>query len=242
MIYPDPVAAADMLRESIRTKLGFTVNIGVSENKLLAKMASELEKPDKTHTLFRDEIASKMWPLPIEELFMVGRKTALALRQCGITTIGELAHTAPDILIRRFKNARGLMLHAYANGTDTSEVAPHAPTPKSIGNSTTLSSDIASAERRAPCAAFPLRNGRRAHAAQRPGRRRRQRRHQNERLPLFFQAGKDACAHADHGRNILRPQRACLTACGRANTYAISASRSATYPAKPHASRRFSTI
>jgi DNA polymerase-4 len=146
-IYPDPVAAADMLRDSIRTKLGFTVNIGVSENKLLAKMASELEKPDKTHTLFKYEIERKMWPLPIEELFMVGRRTALALRQCNITTIGELAHASPDFLIRRFKNARGLMLHAYANGIDASEVLAQARAPKSIGNSTTLAADIVSAER-----------------------------------------------------------------------------------------------
>lgn len=146
-IYKDPVETADMLRENIKNKLGFTVNIGISENKLLAKMASEFEKPNRTHTLFKKEIAEKMWPLPIEDLFMVGRKTAVQLRQCGITTIGELALTDRDFLIGRFKNARGLMLHEYANGTDVSEVVPQAPMPKSIGNSTTLSADIISANR-----------------------------------------------------------------------------------------------
>ncbi len=146
-IYEDPVAAADMLREGIKKDLGFTVNIGVSENKLLAKMASELEKPDKTHTLFKNEIEAKMWPLPVEELFMVGLKTALALRQCGVTTIGELARTDPDFLIRHFKNAHGLMLHAYANGIDASEVIAQTPMPKNIGNSTTLAQDVVSAAR-----------------------------------------------------------------------------------------------
>ncbi len=145
-ITENPIHAADDLRKEISNKLGFTVNIGISENKLLAKMASEFEKPDKTHTLFKDEIKYKMWPLPIEELFMVGRKTAVELRQCGITTIGQLANYNKDALIRRFKYARGTMLYEYANGIDHSAVISNMPLPKSIGNSTTIASDIASEE------------------------------------------------------------------------------------------------
>lgn len=117
----DPLAFADMLRDRIRTELGFTVNIGVSENKLLAKMASDFTKPDRSHSLFPEEIPSKMWPLPVGDLLFVGASTTRHLADLGIHTIGELAHFDRDILSSHFgKSSEGLI--ASANGLDDSPV------------------------------------------------------------------------------------------------------------------------
>lgn len=140
--FENPIQMADMIRKRVREQLGFTVNIGISGNKLLAKMASEFEKPDKTHTLFRDEIEEKMWPLDVSELFMVGRKTSVALKKIGIHTIGQLATAEQAILIKYFKNSRGIMLHHFANGIDDSSIKTHSRQAKSVGNSTTLPADI----------------------------------------------------------------------------------------------------
>lgn len=142
-LFGPPLETAEMIRQRIRKELGFTVNIGVSCNKILAKMAGELEKPDKLITLFPDEIEKKMWPLPVEELFMVGRRTAPRLRQMGIHTIGELAAFPLPLLEKEFKSF-GRMLHAYANGIDDSPVVPEAEAEdlKSIGNSTTTPFDV----------------------------------------------------------------------------------------------------
>ena len=90
-LWGDPVLTADRIREQIRDELGFTVNIGISENKLLAKMASDFKKPDQVHTLWKEEIPDKMWPLPVSDLFFVGRATAKKLFSLGIKTIGDLA-------------------------------------------------------------------------------------------------------------------------------------------------------
>ena len=138
-----PLETAEKIRKRIQEELGFTVNIGVSTNKILAKMAGELEKPDKLITLFPDEIEKKMWPLPVSELFMVGRRTAPRLKQMGIHTIGELANYSLPLLEKEFKSY-GKMLHAYANGIDDSPVVPEteAEELKSIGNSTTTSFDV----------------------------------------------------------------------------------------------------
>lgn len=133
---------ADEIRSRIFNELGFSVNVGVSNNKLLAKMASEFEKPNFTHTLFPNEIEEKMWPLDVTEMFMVGRRTGIQLKNMGINTIGELAHTNPDILLSHFKTVRGTMLHNYANGIDTSSVRSITPRAKSVSNSTTIAYDI----------------------------------------------------------------------------------------------------
>lgn len=85
------MAFAHKLKDRIRTELGFTVNIGISSNKLLAKMASDFQKPDRVHTLFPEEIPEKMWPLPVSELLFVGRSTENTLKKLGIYTIGDLA-------------------------------------------------------------------------------------------------------------------------------------------------------
>lgn len=142
-LFGSPLKAAEEIRTRIRKELGFTVNIGVSSNKLLAKMAGELEKPDKLLTLFPEEIPQKMWPLPVEELFMVGRRTAPRLRRMGLQTIGDLAKYPPALLEREFKSF-GRLLHAYANGIDNTPVANAEETGemKSIGNSTTTPHDI----------------------------------------------------------------------------------------------------
>lgn len=124
-----------------RAELGFTVNVGVAHNKLLAKMASDFEKPDKVHTLYENEIESKMWTLPAEELFMVGRKSIGKLQKLGIKTIGDVAKYDKNALIKSF-GKHGKIMWEYANGIDTSEVVYEEETPKSIGNSITLPEDI----------------------------------------------------------------------------------------------------
>ncbi|MFO7637383.1 MAG: DNA polymerase IV [Clostridia bacterium] len=137
----DPSGTAYEIKEKIKRELGFTVNVGVSSCKLLAKMASELQKPDRVHTLFREEIPSKMWPLPVEELFMVGSRTGKKLRQYGIETIGGLAGTSCGFLESVF-HSHGRMIWEYANGIDRSTVKQETRAPKGIGNSTVTPFDV----------------------------------------------------------------------------------------------------
>lgn len=139
--YSSPEEAADMIRKEVRTSFGYTVNIGISDRKVLAKMASDFEKPDKTHTLFTDEIEEKMWPLPISRLFMCGHSSQRILHTLGITTIGELARTDLSILTAHLKS-HGRTLHEYANGIDSSVVITWQEEAKGIGHSTTLSKDV----------------------------------------------------------------------------------------------------
>ena len=129
------------IHKRVKNELGFTVNIGVAHNKLLAKMASDFEKPDKVHTLFENEVQSKMWKLPISELFMIGKKTVPKLYNMRIKTIGDLAKTDKQILIKKF-GKYGILMWEYANGIDKSEVNPIKEKPKSVGNSVTLSKDL----------------------------------------------------------------------------------------------------
>ena len=98
-LYGDPIEFAYKLKDEIYETLGFSVNVGISSNKLLAKMASDFEKPNKVHTLFPEEVPEKMWPLPVGDLFLVGKSTGESLRQIGIKTIFELAHTDEDLLV-----------------------------------------------------------------------------------------------------------------------------------------------
>lgn len=132
---------AKEISSRVYKELGFTVNIGVAHNKLLAKMASDFEKPNKIHTLFEDEIQTKMWPLPCSELFMLGRKTVPKLLNMQIKTIGDIAKTDKNILIKNF-GKHGQMMWEYANGIDNSEVNTKYEPPKSIGNSITLPRDL----------------------------------------------------------------------------------------------------
>ncbi len=142
--FPNPVAAAASLKDAVREAFGFTVNVGISSNKLLAKMASDFEKPDKTHTLFPEEIPLKMWPLPVRDLFMVGRSAAATLGKLEIRTIGDLAHTDPKILESHMKS-HGRLIWNYANGLDDSPVQPESAARKGVGNSVTLARDAETA-------------------------------------------------------------------------------------------------
>jgi DNA polymerase-4 len=132
------------LKNRIRTQLGFTVNIGISQNKLLAKMASDFKKPDRIHTLFPEEIEEKMWPLDAGDLFMAGRATVQKLNRMGIMTIGDIANTDKDILRGYFKK-HGETIWRYANGLDISEIDKPSAI-KGIGNSTTLPFDVTDRE------------------------------------------------------------------------------------------------
>lgn len=139
--FGSPLEAAHKIKNRIKKELGFTVNIGISTNKLLAKMASEFEKPDKVHTLFKHEIPQKMWPLPVEELFMVGRATVSKLHAKNIFTIGDLANTDPEFL-KCWLKSHGLLIWQYANGIDNSDIKTSAYGLKGIGNSTTTAFDV----------------------------------------------------------------------------------------------------
>ena len=143
--YASPVAAAFEIKEAVYKEFGFTVNIGISVNHLLAKMASDFEKPNKVHTLFPEEIAVKMWPLPVSELYMAGKSSVEILHKLEIRTIGELANTAPELLELHLKS-HGRTLWEFANGIDSSKVIRERVESKGIGNSTTLSKDATTEE------------------------------------------------------------------------------------------------
>jgi DNA polymerase-4 len=144
-IYEDGINLAYEIKDRIHEELGFTVNIGISTNKLLAKMASELKKPNMVHTIFPHEIKSKMWKLPVSDLFYVGRATTRKLNNLGIHTIGELANTDVSILKSHLKK-HGELIHNFANGRDVTEVVGEPPKNKGYGNSTTTPYDIVSKE------------------------------------------------------------------------------------------------
>ena len=136
-LFGDPVKLAYKIKNDIKVNFGFTVNVGIGNNKLLAKMASDFSKPDRVHTLFSDEVNNKMWPLDVGDLFMIGKSTSKKLRDLGINTIGEIATCELDFLIRHFKSM-GKMMWNYANGIDYSEVETDYGNPKSISSSSVL--------------------------------------------------------------------------------------------------------
>lgn len=139
--YSSPMDAAVMIKDQIREKFGFTVNIGISSNKLLAKMASDFKKPDLVHTLFPEEIREKMWPLPVGELYMAGSSSVEKLHMMEIETIGDLAQ-ADVLLLEAHMKSHGRLLWEYANGLDDSQVNYMPAKAKGIGNSTTLAKDL----------------------------------------------------------------------------------------------------
>ena len=140
------IEIANEIKKRVKEELGFTVNIGVSNNKLLAKMASDFKKPDMVHTLFPSEVQTKMWTLPVSELFMLGRKTVPKIQAMRIKTIGDLAKTDQMKLIKKF-GKHGNLMWEYANGIDNSEVNYRQEKPKGIGNSITLPMDISEIEK-----------------------------------------------------------------------------------------------
>lgn len=144
-LFGTPEKTAAQIKDRIREELGFTVNIGVSSNKLLAKMASDFRKPDRVHTLYPEEIPQKMWPLPVSELFFVGRATAKKLFGLGIRSIGELAAADP-VWLKSVLKKHGEVIWAFANGVDLSPVLEVPAPNKGYGNSTTLPHDVTDRE------------------------------------------------------------------------------------------------
>lgn len=142
---PYPYCAAEHIKNEIRDTLGFTVNVGISTNKILAKCASDFTKPDRIHTLYPEEIAEKLWPLPVGELFGCGKKTAEKLRTMGINTIGELAQTDLSLLKSILGSKSAEYLHNNANGISDSPVRSVREQAKSYSNETTTGEDISAA-------------------------------------------------------------------------------------------------
>jgi len=147
--YASPEEAARMICDGVYKTFGFTVNVGISDRKVLAKMASDFEKPNKVHTLYVSEIREKLWPLPVGTLHMCGKKSAERFEQLGIHTIGDLARADRSRIISLFKN-HGDLLWRYANGIDDSGVRTEAREAKSVGNSTTLPEDLVKREEALP--------------------------------------------------------------------------------------------
>ena len=147
-LFGPPIEAAHKIKDRIYNELGFTVNVGISSNKLLAKMASDFKKPNLVHTLFPEEVPTKMWPLPVSDLFFVGRQTAKRLYSLGIFTIGDLANTDKKIIQDNLKG-HGSVIWEFANGIGDSmeDVANKNRTPanKGYSNETTLAFDVTDA-------------------------------------------------------------------------------------------------
>ena len=138
----DPVEIATRLKDEIKTRLGFTVNVGIGSNKLLAKMASDFEKPDKVHTLWDSEVQQKMWPLGVRDLIWVGKKTEERLLAYGINTIGDLARLSLPRLTRVVGQKFAVQLHESANGRNDSPVETEIPEAKSYSAERTFPKDL----------------------------------------------------------------------------------------------------
>ncbi len=146
LIYPDPVAVAHEIKDKIRDELGFTVNVGIGTNKLLAKMASDFEKPDKVHTLFPSEIPEKMWPLPVRDLLFLGKASEQKLLRAGIKTIGDMAKSDEAEVRQLLGDKNGRQLYRYANGIDDSPVLSEREVAKGYSAETTVEEDIVTYE------------------------------------------------------------------------------------------------
>lgn len=144
-LWGPPRLAAELMRRRINEELGFTVNIGISSNKLLAKMAGDFEKPNKVHTLFPEEMAAKFFPLPVRDLFLVGAKTERKLQMLGIYTIGDLAAADVRVLKKRLGKQGELLWH-FANGRNADAVTPEPAENKGYGNATTTTHDVVTSE------------------------------------------------------------------------------------------------
>ena len=146
LIYPDPVAVAHEIKDKIRDELGFTVNVGIGTNKLLAKMASDFEKPDKVHTLFPSELPEKMWPLPVRDLLFLGKASEQKLLRAGIKTIGDMSKSDEAEIRQLLGDKNGRQLYRYANGIDDSPVRSEREEAKGYSAETTVEEDIVTYE------------------------------------------------------------------------------------------------
>ncbi len=145
-IYSDYMALAHKIKDEIKNTLGFTVNVGIGSNKLLAKMASDFEKPDRVHTLFDNEVKQKLWPLPVGDLIFVGKKSAQILTRAGIMTIGDLAQCDLKVVQMLLGEKSGQQAWEYARGIDDSPVTAIHEDPKGYSVSTTLEEDVTTME------------------------------------------------------------------------------------------------
>lgn len=136
-LFGDPIKLAYKIKNDIKNNFGFTVNVGIGNNKLQAKMASDFTKPDKVHTLFNHEIKDKIWPLDVSELFMIGKSTTKKLKELNINTIKDLATSDLSLLTKHFKSFAKTM-YEYANGIDYSQVESEKDDLKSVSSSTVL--------------------------------------------------------------------------------------------------------
>lgn len=143
--YGSPEETAALIKDSVYEKFGFTVNVGVSDRKVLAKMASDFKKPDLVHTLYVREIREKLWQLPVDSLHMCGKSSAGLLKKMGIRTIGDLAKT-DKTMVESWLKSHGRLLWEYANGIDDSAVISQPARAKGVGNSVTISHDVTTAK------------------------------------------------------------------------------------------------
>ena len=145
-LYANYLELAYKIKDEIREKFGFTVNVGIGNNKLCAKMASDFEKPDKVHTLLRSEIKEKLWPLPVNDLFMCGKKTSIELNKMNIYTIKDLAEFDFQKLEKKFKSQAKYLKQA-AWGIDESKVEERKDKRQSISTTRTLPHDEENSEK-----------------------------------------------------------------------------------------------
>lgn len=146
LLYPDPLATARQIKDEIRDSLGFTVNVGIGDSKLLAKMASDFEKPDKVHTLFRSEVPEKMWPLSVSDLLFVGHAASDLFVRNGIATIGDLARADRSFLVGLVGARAADQYQQAARGIDDSKVLAHPEEAKGYSIVTTLEEDVTTRE------------------------------------------------------------------------------------------------
>jgi len=145
-LFGSPLEIAHKIMDEINDGLGLWCSIGISENKLLSKIASEIKKPMGITELWQKDIQTKLWPLPATDLYGIGKQTGIKLNNVGIQTIGDLASYNSKALIQMF-GKQGIELQRLANGIDDSPVTPHVSGEmKSIGRSTTLVEDIVNIE------------------------------------------------------------------------------------------------
>ncbi len=139
----DPVAIADELRRRVREELGLSISVGVSFNKIFAKIGSDYKKPDATTLISPENWQEIVWPLPVGAMLFVGRSAQRTLAQYGVETIGQLAACRPE-MIEQLLGKLGRQMHEYANGLDRSPVRPQAEREpvKSVGNGTTFPHDL----------------------------------------------------------------------------------------------------
>lgn len=144
LIYPDPIATACEIKDRIYRELAFTVNVGISCNKLLAKMASDFEKPGRVHTLFPEEIPEKMWPLPVRDLLFLGKASEKKLVEAGLKTIGDMARAKESMIQALLGEKAGHQLYQYSRGIDDSPVLEEAEESKGFSVEKTFNEDIVS--------------------------------------------------------------------------------------------------